>query len=145
MTPVPDSTVDAGATNMPGPSPSTPKGVQAVRDELSPSSSWVAVEALAALMEPEAFDPNQLADEGWRERTRNVALGHAASVIMCADYRRVVEDDETIERLARVIWASTLHPDLADDGSWKWAKSKTDGYHARARAVVRALRNEGRS
>jgi hypothetical protein len=102
MTPFPPSEGRTGATNTPDPSPSALDGVQAARGETRDSSSWAAVEALAALMEPEAFNPDQPADEVWRERTRNVALGHAATLIMCADYRRVVEDDDTIERLAEI-------------------------------------------
>lgn len=55
--------------------------------------TWAQVEALAALLEPEAFDADQPADEGWRKRTQEVALGHAAKVL-AAGWRRVTEDPE---------------------------------------------------
>jgi hypothetical protein len=97
----------------------------------SAGNAWAAVEALAALLEPEAFDPEQPADETWREVTQQRALGHAAKVITASDYRRVVEDDDTIERVAIA---------MAEADGYSWECS--DGYRRLARAVVRALREE---
>ena len=102
-------------------------------------SEWAMVEALAALMEPEAFNPDQPAEETWRHVTQQRALGHAASVIMHG-WRRVVEDDDTIERLAQAMWF----------GPPQWSArivqlEYAPTWRAKARAVVRALRNEERS
>jgi hypothetical protein len=105
----------------------------------SAAEAWASVEALAALLEPEAFDPEQLADEGWRERTQNTALGYAGLVI-AAGYRRVVEDDDTIERVARI-----LHDRLCDRADGDEACEDYDDHRwwkADARAVVRALRED---
>lgn len=130
----------------PGGRVTTPEtGVQALRGEMRASSPMDAVEALAALLEPEAFNPDQLADEGWRARTQDTALGYAGLVI-ASGYRRVVEDDDTIERLAEVLAKA--------DGWFPWAQPVgveqevavgddiKDGFRSMARAVVRALREE---
>jgi hypothetical protein len=84
-------------------------------------------------LEPEAFDPDQPADETWREVTRQRALGHAATVIT-SGWRRVVEDDDTIERLARAMndAAAPAVPSAAGPAR----------YLLMARAVVRALRED---
>lgn len=50
--------------------------------------TWREVEALAAILEPEAFDADQAADETWRKVTQNRALAHAAKVV-AAGYVRV--------------------------------------------------------
>lgn len=134
MTPFPPDGVTPGATNTPDPGPSTTERVQPVRDALSPSPGWERVEALAALLEPEAFNPDQPADETWRHVTQQRALGHAATVIM-AGYRRVTDDD--VERVARA---------MATKDGWQWdgeygAAGKPD-YWRWAAEAVRALREE---
>jgi predicted HAD superfamily Cof-like phosphohydrolase len=101
MTPIPDSAGVAGATNTPNPNQDAPEGVQALRGETSGSSSWAAVEALAALMEPDAFGEAKWANPDMREAYRQKALGHAATVITRSDYRRVVEDDDAIAGMVR--------------------------------------------
>jgi hypothetical protein len=145
MTPFPPDGGVSGATNTPDQGPSATEGVQPVRDALSASSDWERVEALAALLEPEAFNPDQPADEGWRTRTRNTALGYAGLVI-ASGYRRVAEDDDTIDRVAAAI-ANSDHASWEDilsgirQGS-KWAPRAAEEYRSLARAVVRALREE---
>lgn len=144
MTPFPPDGVVPGATNTPDQGPSATEGVQPVRDALSASSDWERVEALAALLEPEAFNPEQPADEGWRTRTRNTALGYAGLVI-ASGYRRVVEDDDTIERLAAALWDSDiLQLPGVPDGDWERnaRKGAKEHFRAQARAVVRALQEE---
>jgi hypothetical protein len=96
-----------------------------------------AVEALAAILEPEAFDLDQLADEGWREATKQRAIAHAARVIT-SGWVRVVEDDDTIERLAEAMWF----------GPPEWSarivqQEYAPTWRAKARAAVRALRDGG--
>jgi predicted HAD superfamily Cof-like phosphohydrolase len=76
------------------------RGSQPGRDAHSGSSSWAAVEALATLLEPEAFDPDVPAADEWRERAKDTALGYAAKTIT-AGYRRVVEDDTTAAGMVR--------------------------------------------
>jgi len=104
----------------------TPESVQGN----SADEAWASVEALAALLEPEAFDPEQLADEGWRERTQNTALGYAGLVI-AASYRRVVEDDDTVDRVAEAM-ASAV----------EWPYRNWEPLRRMARAAVRALRED---
>jgi hypothetical protein len=134
MTPIPHPTGDAGATNTPDSGPTAAEGIQPVRDALSASSDWEWVEALAALLEPEAFNPDQPAGETWRHVTQQRALGHAATVIM-AGYRRVTDDD--VERVARA---------MATKDGWQWdgeygAAGKPD-YWRWAAEAVRALRED---
>lgn len=142
MTPFPPEGVATGATNPPNAGPSAPERVRAVRNDLSGSAEWGRVEALAALLEPEAFDPDQPADEGWRERTKHVAIGHAAKVIT-EGYVRVVDDEETVEWLAEVLakaddwfpWdqPADVEQPVAVDEEIK------DGFRGMARAAVQAL------
>lgn len=131
MTHVPHPGIDAGATNAPNSDRSAVGGTQALRSDLRASSPMDAVEALAAILEPEAFDPDQPADEGWREATKQRAIAHAARVIT-SGWVRVVEDDDTIGRLAAELirWV---------DGLGERARWTADDA---ARAVVRALREE---
>ena len=56
MTAIPDSGSDTGATNTEDSHPSATEGAEALRNDLSGSATWERVEALAALLEPEAFD-----------------------------------------------------------------------------------------
>ena len=60
-------------------------------EKLSGAEAWAAVESLAALLEPEAFDPDQPADETWRHVTQQRALSHAATVIV-RGFRRVLSE-----------------------------------------------------
>lgn len=110
MTPFPPDGVTPGATNT---------GTEG-RD------TWEAIEALAAILEPEAFNPDQPADEGWREATKDTALVYAARVIS-SGYRRVVEDEDTVERVVRAI--------LAVNPAFRSRQAAV-----LARAAVRALR-----
>lgn len=55
-------------------------------------TTWAEVEALAALLEPEAFDPDQPADETWRKSRKAVASAHAARVL-AAGYVRAEQPE----------------------------------------------------
>jgi hypothetical protein len=61
-----------------------------------PRTTWAEVEALAAILEPEAFDLDQAADETWRKVTQNRALAHAAKVIT-SGYLKVEPDVRVFE------------------------------------------------
>jgi hypothetical protein len=102
------------------------------------------VEALAALLEPEAFDETQSADEVWRGVTQQRALSHAAKVLT-SGYRRVLEDDDTIERLARAIHDGHCgcgdYDDHLDVVKHEFGVDEC-GYRDIARVVVRALRED---
>lgn len=105
------------------------------------------IDALAALLEPEAFDPDVKAAPEWRERAKDTALAYAAKVISVG-YRRVVEDEATVERVASVLatvdgWRvvdGQLQPD--SDYTLDRAVPVFGTYTRRARAVVRALRED---
>jgi hypothetical protein len=132
------------------PSPETPSGpdsggrvrtpgtgVQAARDAHSGLSPLEQIERLAALLEPEAFDPDVPADEEWRERAQNTALGYAARAIT-AGYRRVVEDDTTVDRVAAAMfdtYNAWVTWEQADEGD-------RDRFRDHARVAVRALRGD---
>lgn len=134
MTPFPPDGVVSGATNTPNPNRDATGGVQAVSDDLGAGRSWAAVEALAALLEPEAFDDSvPWKSDVTREEYRQRALAHAASAIM-AGYRRVAVDDDTIDRLAGAIAAISAPTAGPVD--------PREYYRRAARAVVRALREE---
>lgn len=78
-------------------------GREPLSGDHSGSPTRAAVEALAALLEPEAFDPTVSASRAWREPTQAVALNHAAKVIT-SGYRLVSEDDATLDRVAAAIF-----------------------------------------
>lgn len=61
-----------------------------------PRTTWAEVEALAAILEPEAFDLGQSADEDWRKATQNKALTHAARAISTG-YLKVEPDVRVFE------------------------------------------------
>jgi hypothetical protein len=100
---------------------------------------------LATLLEPEAANWATEADPVWREVTRSVAMAHAMTAIS-SGYRRVVEDDDTIERLARAIHDAECGTDdlcKGYDAHGEWdRKLRDDAYESVARAVVRALRED---
>ena len=110
MTPFPTQQPDQRATNMLTPNPSATEGGRAVSGDLSGPSALAMVRALAALLEPEAFDPDIAASPEWREPTQACALNHAAKVIT-SGYRLVSEDDTTVEirALTKTLEASRDH------------------------------------
>lgn len=111
--------------------------------ELRPSLYWRDVEALAAQLEPKAFDPNQPALIGWRKRTQAEALAHAAKVIELG-WRRVSVDDDTAgltEDEARDV-AEALHCVEADGAChWPTVAGILAAEVRRLRAAVQALRD----
>lgn len=112
--------------------------------DLSGPREWVMVEALAALLEPEAFDPDIAAAPEWRERTKDTALAYAAKVIT-SGYRLVSEDDTTVDRVAAAIWHSDVlrFADLPPTG-WEHVQGRERRDYLRiAAAAVRALREAG--
>lgn len=113
----------------------TPETAESESGRKAPPEFWAAVEALAAQLEPEAFDPDQPALIGWRKRTQAEALAHAAKVIELG-WRRVSVDDDTVERVARAMW---FGPPAWD------ARIVQEEYapiwRAKARAAVQALRD----
>lgn len=100
--------------------------------------------ALAALLEPEAFDPDVPAAPEWRERAKDTALGYAAKAIT-SGYRRVVVDDTTVERVAQSIY-SRKHRITVDGARQVWPSL---GPHVKralidtATAAVRAVLEGG--
>jgi hypothetical protein len=100
---------------------------------------------LATLLEPEAANWAIQADPVWRDATRNVAKAHAMKAI-ASGYRRVVEDDDTIDLVARAIHqAECGYDDLCQgyDAHGEWDRRlREDSYEAAARAAVRALRGD---
>lgn len=63
-----------------------------------------------------------------------------AQALLEAGWRRVSVDDDTVERVARAIWASKWRVPDATDRAWERAKSRTTEHHVAARAAVQALR-----
>ena len=97
---------------------------------------WEAVRALAAILEPEAFDWEQPADDRWREGTQWVAIAHAAKVIT-EGYIRVSVDDTTVEQVAAA---------MASNEGPAWPELHKDirrVYRRLSRAAVQALRDGG--
>lgn len=109
------------------------------------SATWDAVEALAAILEPEAFDPDQSAVEGWRGATMNVALAHAAKVIT-SGYRLVVDDDTTVDRVARAIFVQARARYDGPENVPTWDEDPEEDreeFRFVARAAIQALREGG--
>jgi len=100
MSPFPPREGAAGATNPPDPGADAAETVQAATGDLRGLSPLEQIERLAALLEPEAFDPDVPAAEEWRESAQNSAVGYAARAVT-AGYRRVVEDDTTAAAMVR--------------------------------------------
>lgn len=145
MTPFPPDGVVSGATNPPSPEHGQDPSGNAGSGDLSGPDGWQAVQALAALLQPEAFDPGQPASEEWRNRMQDEARGYAAKVIT-SGYRRVVVDVGTVDRVA-----AALATDDAIDWDYvqgsarsgsKWARNEVARFHSLARAAVRALRED---
>jgi RecB family exonuclease len=66
-----------------------------------------------------------------------------AEAVVKAGFRRVAEDEATVERVARAIWVSRLAPGVVpNDEAWEWRKTYSMEQHDWARAAVRALREE---
>lgn len=98
-------------------------------------------ETLAALIAHPKMpaDVRRFAGEDECDRcTRSLA---AADAVLRAGFRRVVEDDVTIERLAKALAAFDGYVWSEDDGAADNV-ANPDYYLRRARAVVRALREE---
>jgi len=130
----------SGATNPPNPGEtSTPSGNDGSGD-LGASSTSRWIEALAAELEPEAFDDTVPAESGWREATRNQALGHAAKVFALG-LRRVVEDDTTVRSVAEAL-AGVDGWTIAWPAEGQQLEPMLVRYLAQARAAVRALRED---
>ena len=147
VTPFPPDGASVERRNPVGRHAGTPEPVQGY----SAGEARASVEALAALLEPEAFDPNQLAAPEWRARTQDVAIGHAAKVIT-SGYRRVVEDDDTIERLAEAARSREAvrfaeNEKRRGGNAWltPWSQlpeNTREWYRLRVADVVRALRED---
>lgn len=147
MTAVPGFGSDTGATNTPDSGPSATEGGAAVRNDLRGSAVWGQIKALAAILEPEAFDPDQPADPVWRQRTRDIAIGHAAKVLTVARDAKTLtawpspDDDTAVRAVAEA---------LAGVGGWeiRWPRDGEEPedqlvrYLSLARAAVRAIREE---
>lgn len=101
----------SGSGSLP-PEPTTPRtggtGVERT-SEIRSSSDWARVEALAALLEPEAFNPDQPADEKWRERTKDTALAYAAQVVATGWVKAPTPQAVKIEALEEALEASRDH------------------------------------
>jgi len=130
MTPFPPERVASGATNTPNPTPGTPEAFQAVSDDLRAR--------LAGLVR-QPFD-------GWACSPTEAYALRVAEAVLADGFRRVVEDDDTIERLARAIHDAECGTDdlcKGYDAHGEWdRKWRDDAYESVARAVVRALRED---
>ena len=104
------------------------------RDELIEQGVHYAAEALN--------DPNgaRYAMERWGREARAVVDALARK-----GWRPVVEDDETVERLAKASWLSVARRrcDVVPEDDWDAVHSKVaDCYRNDARTMIRALRGE---
>lgn len=129
------SGVVQGATNTGrGHSETVPSGNGGSGD-LSPEAVAALVE-LARVIDPEVCDgpdrsvPVAEAAEVWR---RQDAALLTAKRLWDAGYRLVVDDDTTVERVARA---------LAESLRWPWTANDAKVLTAAARAAVRALRED---
>lgn len=119
------SAVDGPKPSGEGTTPET--GVQAVRDE--------TVALLARTMDPAAYDRRAVAanlGQSWDRFTRRQAVEAHAEAAVAAGWVRVVEDGDTIERLAELLT------------NWFEGKGRAAFWDSQdmARAAVRALREE---
>jgi hypothetical protein len=86
MTPFPPERVASGATNTPNPTPGTPEAFQAVSDDLRAR--------LAGLVRQPPGGPVSTPTEAYALRV--------AEAVLADGFRRVVDDDDTIEREAGI-------------------------------------------
>jgi hypothetical protein len=127
---VPRSTSAAGATNTAQEHSDANSTVQPVSGDLR-----AEVDRLARLLDPVAFDdravPQNLGQRFDRYSRRQTAIDHA-TIALVRGYRRVVEDDTTVDRVAKVL--SGWH------GEWDHiGEAVRDHYRSKARAAVRAI------
>lgn len=131
MTTIPADASDAGATNTPNPGRSATGSGQDDSGDLR---------ARLACLVRQPF-------KGWVSSPTEAYAIAVADAILAAGYRLAVEDDTTIDRVARAIHhAECGYDDLCkgydSHGEWdrKW---REDSYEAAARAAVRAIREAG--
>jgi hypothetical protein len=143
-TALPRPAPDAGATNSPNPDPdANPSGQDGSGDLRASELADVLTAAIPpineyrrAASETEAVTLQADTRHGCT-MVRPLTFGEIAAVVDGAGYRRVVEDDDTIERLAQAMWF----------GPPAWSalivqEEYAPIWRAKARAVVRALREE---
>jgi hypothetical protein len=134
MTTFPTGQGHSGATNPPNPNPS-----------VNPSGNDRSGDLRRDLADRinRAWD-EWAADEvpGWRQE-------YIADAILAAGYRRVVEDDTTVERVAvalcdldGLLWPEEGEVEAAAQAGLSCTIADTDLYRRRARAAVRALRED---
>lgn len=88
---------------------------------------------LARVLDPEAINATgslSLNEAGEILHRQDVALGYAAAAVQ-AGWRRVVEDEQTVDRVTEAMAAAV-----------EWPYQSWDPLRIMARAVVRALREE---
>jgi transcriptional regulator with XRE-family HTH domain len=169
MTPIPHPTGDAGATNTPDLGPSATEVLQAVSGELRAVSDVVAGGLretvrvrIRELRAARGWTQAELASRVGRNHTTishwetgrrdgpsladvdalALVLDVEPAALLCPGYRRLVEDDDTIERLAEVL-AKT-------DGWFPWAQpadvnqevALADDVKDDFRSMARAVREE---
>lgn len=143
---VPGADVDASGSAAGDPEQSATASGNDGSGDLSASPAWTAVQALATLLEPEAFDPNVKAAPEWRERAKGTALAYAAKVIT-SGYRLVSEDEATVELLAVAMHTAGCGCGMTLDEHQASMRHDFDeedpAYADMARAAVRALREAG--
>jgi hypothetical protein len=133
MTPIAGSSSDAGATNPPNPGPSATGEVQAARDDLRAD--------LAAVIAHPKMPADIRRFAGEDECDRCTRALDAADAVLAAGFRRVSEDDDTVEQVAQALAVHDGYVwDVVDGAADNVANP--DYYLARARAAVRALREE---
>jgi transcriptional regulator with XRE-family HTH domain len=172
MTPIPHPTGDAGATNTPDLGPSATEVLQAVSGELRAVSDVVAGGLretvrvrIRELRAARGWTQAELASRVGRNHTTishwetgrrdgpsladvdalALVLDVEPAALLCPGYRRLVEDDDTIERLARSIseQAIAAHDGPIDGLAWdEDTEESREQFRWVARAVVRALREE---
>lgn len=74
---------------------------------------------------------------------RPLTYGEIADELLANGFRRVVEDDATVERIARGLWRDDIADVPISDTDSNWAIAGANGsYQSKARAAVRALRED---
>ena len=118
--PVPGAESTQDATNQSRADTEASDGRAALRD------------AIVRLVDVTGLTPFEVED--WR-------MDEFVGGLIKAGYRRVSEDDDTIERVARALWRDAVADMHMPDTEANWAVASANGaFQSAARAAVRALR-----
>lgn len=97
----------------------------------------------------ELADCIRVAMAGWQQSSEPAGPGvtdafvYMANELISQGFRLAVDDDTTVERVARALWRSDIADVPVSDTDANWAIASANGsYQSKARAAVRALREE---